>query len=118
MSTSVRHHPDYRHFAAVMRNERPQCLSCAQIRRMPERILPRYDHLDCIVLMVGASDLVRWLELGTPPAPWKDPVPLSHVFEPHPWVPFGWSPRRVLARAIVGSLARAELEPGAEASAA
>jgi len=84
------------HVGSVARSR----ISCAQIRQMLERILPRPGRLDCVVLMVGASDLVRWFELGTPPAPWRDPVPLSHVFELHPEGPFGWSPLRLALRAV------------------
>ncbi len=76
-------------------------ISCAQIQTLLEKIQPRYHSLDCLVLMVGASNLVRWLELSTPKAPWEDGVALSHLFELHPEGPFGWHPKRTAIRALV-----------------
>src|SRR5438876_9125808 len=32
-------------------------------------VLPRYPRLDAIVILVGASDVLQWLEQGAPPAP-------------------------------------------------
>ena len=75
-------------------------ISCAQIQTLLEKSLPRYESLDCLVLMVGASNLVRWLELSTPPAPWDDEVPLTHLFECHPKGPFTWHPKRSALRAL------------------
>jgi lysophospholipase L1-like esterase len=54
-----------------------------------ERVLPRYRGLQAIVILVGASDVLRWLEHGaaeTPPAP-----AVSDVFRSHPEGPFGWT---------------------------
>ena len=44
-------------------------ISCHQIERMLAPDLGRYGKLDCAVLLVGASDMVRWFELGTPTEP-------------------------------------------------
>ena len=75
-------------------------ISCAQIQTLLEKTLPRYESLDCLVLMVGGSNLVRWLELSTPAAPWGDDAPLSHLFELHPEGPFGWNPKKTALRAL------------------
>ena len=75
-------------------------ISCAQIQTLLEKTLPRYESLDCLVLMVGASNLVRWLELSTPQAPWDDEVPLNHLFECHPKGPFTWRPKDSALRAL------------------
>jgi hypothetical protein len=53
-----------------------------------ERILPRYARLQTIVILVGASDVLRWLEVGAPPFP--PPVRASEVFRCHPELTFGW----------------------------
>jgi hypothetical protein len=65
-----------------------------------ERVLPRYPRLDTIVILVGASDVLRWLEVGAPPSP-PPPVQLSEVFRWHPEMAFGWRPR-ALALAELG----------------
>ena len=59
-----------------------------------ERILPRYPRLQAIVILVGASDVLRWLEVGAPPFP-PPPVRASEVFRCHPELTFGWKPDRL-----------------------
>ena len=59
-----------------------------------ERVLPQYPRLDAVVIMVGASDVLKWLACGAPadaPAP---PEPVTGLFACHPEGPYGWSPRR------------------------
>ena len=58
-----------------------------------ERVLPRYPRLDAIIILVGASDLLRWLELGAPPCA-PPPVKASEVFRCHPELKFGWTPKQ------------------------
>jgi len=54
------------------------------------RLLPRYPRLDLIVVHVGGSDVLRWLERG---APSSMPSPgISDVFRCHPEGPFGLTP--------------------------
>ena len=67
------------------------------------RVLPRYPRLAAIVILVGASDVLRWLEEGAPPAPSSAPRP-SDLFKCHPEGPFGCTPG---ASAIVELLRRA-----------
>ena len=53
-----------------------------------ERVLPRYPRLHLIIVLVGASDVLRWLEhrrAGSAP-----PVRIADVFRCHPQVAFGW----------------------------
>jgi hypothetical protein len=75
-------------------------VACAEIERMLAATLPRYDRLDAVVFMVGASDVVHWLESGTPPAIAERPIPASQVFGWHPEGPFGWGPRTLALRRI------------------
>ena len=55
-----------------------------------ERVLPRYFRLDVIIILVGASDVLRWLEVGAPPTP-PPPQQTSDLFRWHPEETFGWS---------------------------
>lgn len=53
-----------------------------------ERVLPRYPRLNTIILLVGASDVLHWLEEGAP-ASAPPPVRTSEVFRCHPELTFG-----------------------------
>jgi lysophospholipase L1-like esterase len=53
-----------------------------------DRVLSRYPSLSAIVVLVGASDVLRWLEFGAPPAP-PPPVRVGDVFRCHPELTFG-----------------------------
>jgi lysophospholipase L1-like esterase len=57
-------------------------------------ILPRYRRLDAIVVMVGASDVLHWLEEGAIEGRDPAPIPVPGIFAQHPLVPFGLHPRR------------------------
>jgi lysophospholipase L1-like esterase len=61
--------------------------------RIFERVLPRYEKLDAVVLLVGGSDVVRWLERRTPSVIEDDAIPAGEVFAVHPEGPFGWRPK-------------------------
>jgi hypothetical protein len=78
---------------------------------MLEKTLERYTHLDAIVFFVGASDVVTWMESGTPSELDESPVPASQVFDRHPEGPFGWTPRKAAMRRIASSLKRRLLKP-------
>ena len=67
------------------------------------RVLPRYSRLSAIVILVGASDMLRWLEDGAPLAPSSLPA-TADLFRCHPEGPFSWHPR---ASATMELLARA-----------
>jgi lysophospholipase L1-like esterase len=64
-----------------------------------DRVLPRYPRLQTIVILVGASDVLRWLEAGAPPSA-PPPVRIEDLFRCHPEMRCGWRP---------GSLAIVEL---------
>jgi len=64
------------------------------------RVLPRYPRLQAIVFLVGATDVMRWLEYGA--AEVMPPVRVSDVFRCHPEGPFGWKPGQL----AVGELLR------------
>ena len=56
-----------------------------------ERVLPRYPRLQAIVILVGASDVIRWIEQGAP-ASRPAAVRTSDVFRCHREAPFAWTP--------------------------
>jgi lysophospholipase L1-like esterase len=58
------------------------------------RVLPRYPRLQMIVILVGASDMLRWLEEGAPPSP-PTAFETADVFRCHPELAFGWTPGRL-----------------------
>jgi hypothetical protein len=63
-------------------------LTCDHIGRIFDKILGRYERLDAILLMVGASDLVHWLEMGTPQVIEEYELPLDSLFGQNPEGPF------------------------------
>ena len=73
-------------------------------------VLPQYRRLDAIVIMVGASDVLRWLEEGAPPSLGPEPA-VEEVFSAHPRQRFGWAPWRTAAFAFAGRLRRRWLRP-------
>jgi len=86
-------------------------VACEHVDRMLERVLPRYNRLDTIVLMVGASDLVHWLEKGTPARIDRDDIPLDALFSQHPEGPFGWTPHTLALRRVASAAVRRLLRP-------
>lgn len=65
-----------------------------------ERVLPRYPHLDAIVIMIGGADAVHWLEHGAPSPYPERTVPVSAYFSVHPDGPFAWAPARCALREL------------------
>src|SRR5688572_15555919 len=57
------------------------------------RVLPRYPRLSAIIILVGASDVLRWLEQGAPST--LAPVQTSDLFKCHPEVRLGWKPSQL-----------------------
>jgi len=77
---------------------------CQQINMLLQRILPRYERLDAILVMVGASDVVSWLEKKAPRVIPDSPVPPSRLFEMHPEGPWGITPRKTALFRIAAEL--------------
>lgn len=65
-------------------------VACEVLQRMLAKTLRQVRSLDVIVLMVGASDVVAWLEQKTPPQLEAGRIPLSKICQEHPEGPFGW----------------------------
>jgi lysophospholipase L1-like esterase len=75
-----------------------------------ERVLPRYGRLQAIVLLVGASDVLRWLEEGAPPCA-PPTVETSDIFRCHPEGPFGWKPQELASLELLRRVRRRWLRP-------
>lgn len=76
-----------------------------------EKVLPRYQHLDVVVIMVGGTDIIKWLESGAPVNWSPPPVAARHIFDCHPEGPFGWIPRRLALTEIIRRIRRQLLRP-------
>ena len=66
-------------------------LSTAGARRIVDKVVAKYAPLDAVVLMIGISDMLRWLRYGAP-----EHLPAqtaADVFAIHPEGPFSWRPK-------------------------
>jgi hypothetical protein len=71
------------------------------------RIRPRYDHIDLLVIMTGASNTITWLADRTPPAIEEHPPLPPNLLAVNPDGPYGWGPRRTaLYRTFRDSIVR------------
>ncbi len=68
-------------------------VGAAELDMILERVLPNYERLDAIIVMVGASTAYHWLEDGAPAARAPFVVPEPLLFAQHPGQEFGWHPR-------------------------
>jgi hypothetical protein len=74
-------------------------------------LLPRYGELQAIVLMVGATDLVDWMEIGAP-NPYQPAENLDSVaFTVGRTVPFGWHPKKTALYQLVRRIRESLLRP-------
>jgi hypothetical protein len=78
------------------------------------RVLPRYPRLSAIVILVGASDVLRWLEEGASPSSPSAAVPVSELFRCHPEGPFGWKPQTLAIAELARRAHRRVLRPTRE----
>lgn len=81
-------------------------VSCEYIRRILGRIMPRYARLDAVLLMVGASDVVYWLEQGCPDTLEEGRLGDNYVFEEHAGEAFAWKLRKLALWRIASRLNR------------
>ncbi len=76
-----------------------------------ERSLPRYPRLDLVVLMVGASDLITWVERKMPRVVTEPTPAAGRIYEHHPEGPWGWGWRTSAIGLVARELARSLLHP-------
>ncbi|MFT3768566.1 MAG: hypothetical protein QM820_24230 [Minicystis sp.] len=87
---------------------------CAQIDVALQKILPRYRRLDLVLVMVGASDMVSWMEQRMPKTLGDREVDPAKLFEQHPEGPWGFTPGKSALRRLAGSLYRRVRRPVVE----
>jgi len=58
-----------------------------------EKVLPRYPHLDLIILFPGISTVTWWLRDGCPSGRPAKTLPLERLFDQSPDIHLGWHPR-------------------------
>jgi len=76
-----------------------------------EKVLPRYGHLDAIVILVGGNDVFHWLQRGAQ-APYRpSAVPMADVFSYHPEGPFGWKPKTLAFKQLISKQWRSWRRP-------
>jgi len=79
---------------------------CETVLMMLQHTLPRYETLDLVLLMVGASDAVTWMEQRCPvPLP-ESRFGLDYMFDEHCEQRFGWKPTDWALRQLISRLAR------------
>ncbi len=71
-----------------------------------EKILPRYERLDLVVLFLGNSEAVRWMHLREASEYPREALQLKRLFAAHPEGPFGWKPDSLASRRVLASLKR------------
>ena len=74
-----------------------------------DRVLPRYPRLQLIIIMIGATDVMRWLEYGASST--LPPVKVADIFRCHPEGPFGWRPKDLAAWELLLRARRRWLRP-------
>jgi lysophospholipase L1-like esterase len=74
-----------------------------------DRVLPRYPRLQLIIVMIGATDVMRWLEYGASRS--LPPVRIPDIFRCHPEGPFGWKPKDLAAWELLLRARRRWLRP-------
>jgi lysophospholipase L1-like esterase len=76
-----------------------------------DRVLPRYPHLSTIIVLVGASDVLRWLEQGASPASPPESLRTADLFRCHPEGPFGWKPSQLATTELLRRARQRWLRP-------
>jgi hypothetical protein len=71
---------------------------CDYVAWMLQRMVPRLPRLDAVVLMVGASDLVTWLQDGCPAVVTPSSNDPDYCFQQHDFGPFAWTPSKLALR--------------------
>jgi len=74
------------------------------------RVLPKYARLSAIVILVGASDVLQWLEQGAPPSGGSPPR-LSEILRCPSDMAFGWTPSRLALVEVAARMRRRWVRP-------
>jgi len=74
-----------------------------------DRVLPRYPRLQLIIILIGATDVLRWLEDGAPRSPAR--ARPEDIFRCHPGGPFGWKPTELATMELLRRTRRRWFRP-------
>jgi len=75
-------------------------IASAHLNLIFRKLLPRYQSLSTIIIMVGGNDVWDWLKKGAP-VPYEPPsVSMREVFSIYPEKPFGWKPTKLALKDI------------------
>lgn len=77
-------------------------IDTVSLYQMFEKTLKNYDQLDLVILQVGASDVVRWLEKSAPADGSMSEKRLDDVFAWHPETSFALNLKQLAARKLLG----------------
>jgi len=101
--------------AAHVGNLGRSLVTCRHLDAMLDQVFPHYDKVDAVVFLIGASDVVAWMERGCPDTIPLEPLKLGQMYGQHPRGPFGLAPRRTalwkalsIARRRFGGVERRE----------
>jgi hypothetical protein len=86
-------------------------VGAAELDMILERVLPNYDHLDAIIVMVGASTAYHWFEDGALPGRAPAVVPEDALFARRPGQRFGWRPGTSGLAELIRRIRQALLRP-------
>jgi lysophospholipase L1-like esterase len=86
-------------------------VGAAELDLILQRVLPRYQRLDLILIMVAASDVYHWIEEGAPASRPASRVPEQLLFGAHPRKPFGWKPNSSALAEVVRRVRRCWMRP-------
>ena len=86
-------------------------VACDAVNVILQRVLPRYERLDLVILMVGASDVVAWLEQRTPAVLEESRTSTDYLFDRHPEGSFGWGPSTLALRQVLSRLHKRVFRP-------
>lgn len=73
----------------------------ATLRNILHAVLPQYERLDAVVVMVGGSDILHWLGDGASRFRVSDPMPISGIFIEHPEMQYGLRLRHLALTEVI-----------------
>lgn len=102
LEINLRNAPEFAERKVQVGNVGKSLTDAATLNEMFRKILPQYDHIDAIVILLGASEVARWLELGAPEAGIIEKKPVNAIFAEHPETAFSFTLSGLALRKILG----------------